>query len=93
MLLIEHLFFLHEICVRRRSRAIKDLSNLLQAPTLRLWKEEILDSEENDQQTAKDYVVLPAQVSHADRIDEGLDDQRNIDGDQFAADTLRSQTR
>ena len=55
MLLIEHLFFLHEICVRRRSRAIKDLSNLLQAPTLRLWIEEILDSEENDQQTAKDY--------------------------------------
>lgn len=54
---------------------IKDESNLFQRVALGLGEQEPHNDEHDEQQDAKDNVVVPADVLHADRVDELTNDE------------------
>jgi hypothetical protein len=71
-------------------RAVKDLSDLLETSTFGLREEKICDHQEHSQQAAKDDVILIANVFHANWIAKSGDDQRRVDCEEFAGESLRS---
>jgi hypothetical protein len=71
-------------------RTVKDFSNLLKTSTLGFREKQICDHQEHSQQTAKDNIILVANVLHANWVAKSGNDQGRVNCKELAGESLRS---
>ena len=80
----------HDVVNHHRpcSRSVKDLRNFLQTMSFRLWKDKESDKHNDDQETAKDDVIMPPDVVQRNGVHKGEEHQGSVDGEQFCGQAL-----